>query len=49
MSGFILAAFGIFFAVLIGLGLSLITARRRVGRKLEALETVLDQDATDAL
>lgn len=42
MSGFILAAYGIFFAVLISLGISLLIARRRMNAKLTALETALD-------
>jgi len=45
MSGFILAAFSLFFAVLIGLGLSLLIARRRVSAKLTALEAALNKDA----
>jgi len=44
MNGFIIAAFVIFFTVLIGLGLSLRLARRRVDVKLTSLEAALNTE-----
>ncbi len=45
MSGFILAAYGIFLALISLLAISLLAARRRVKAKLLALETALKTDA----
>jgi len=47
VSSFILISYGIFFAVLIGLGAALIIARRRVTQKLTALEQALNPSSSN--
>lgn len=47
MSGFILTAFAVFFTVLIGLGVSLRMARRRIEIKLTSLEAALKTEPQD--